>query len=148
MSTEPRETPEANHWVPRHAEFYRVPFGDTDAAGIVFYPNYFRWFDRMTHELFRSLGQELLRWGQSKQGPVIVETGCHPTAPVRYDEIVKLEAGIAEVREKSFRIEHRISRDEHVTTTGYEVRVWASLDGDSIQAIPLPDELKRALSGQ
>jgi acyl-CoA thioesterase FadM len=30
-----------------------VEWGDTDAAGIVFYPNYYRWFDRAAHALLR-----------------------------------------------------------------------------------------------
>ena len=32
-----------------------VEFGNTDAAGIVFYPNYFMWFDKGTHWLFKSM---------------------------------------------------------------------------------------------
>jgi hypothetical protein len=32
----------------------RMRFGETDAAGIVFYPSYFGWFDAGMHELLRS----------------------------------------------------------------------------------------------
>jgi len=34
---------------------YKIQWGDTDAAGIVFYPDYFRWFDLATHEFFGNL---------------------------------------------------------------------------------------------
>ena len=27
---------------------FKIRFGDTDAAGIVFYPNYYRWMDEAT----------------------------------------------------------------------------------------------------
>ena len=144
---EGREGAEAPPWLKTYSEEFRVPFGDTDAAGIVFYPNYFRWFDRLTHELFRSLGQELSRWGSARQGPVIVETGCRPVAPLRYDEIVVLQAGIADVREKSLRIEHRVTRGHLLTASGFEVRVWAKLSGEDVEAILLPPDLRHSLVG-
>ena len=40
---------------------HRVQWGETDAAGIVFYPNYFRWFDQATHELLAQLGYPVTR---------------------------------------------------------------------------------------
>lgn len=35
---------------------FKVKWGDTDAAGIVFYPNYYKWMDEATHEMFDQLG--------------------------------------------------------------------------------------------
>ena len=32
----------------------KVQWGDTDAAGIVFYPNFYKWMDEATHEFFSS----------------------------------------------------------------------------------------------
>ena len=37
----------------------RVEFGDCDPAKIVFYANYFRWFDQCTSALFRAAGLPL-----------------------------------------------------------------------------------------
>ena len=37
----------------------RVDWGHCDPAGIVFYPNYFRWFDQCTSALFESAGLPL-----------------------------------------------------------------------------------------
>ena len=33
-----------------------IEWGDCDSAGIVFYPNYFRWFDASFHHLLRANG--------------------------------------------------------------------------------------------
>ena len=33
-----------------------IGWGDCDPARIVFYPNYFRWFDQSTHKLFEFAG--------------------------------------------------------------------------------------------
>ena len=37
----------------------RVEFGDCDPAQIVFFANYFRWFDQCTTALFRAAGLPL-----------------------------------------------------------------------------------------
>ena len=39
-----------------------IEWGDCDDAGIVFYPNYFRWFDNAFHHLLRQcgIGQRIL----------------------------------------------------------------------------------------
>ena len=38
----------------RHEVF--IHWGDTDPAKIVFYPNYYKWFDESTLHLFESVG--------------------------------------------------------------------------------------------
>lgn len=35
---------------------FRVRWGDTDAAGIVFYPNFYKWMDDATHEFLAVIG--------------------------------------------------------------------------------------------
>ena len=41
----------------RQNEFkFRVNWGDTDMAGIAYYPNFFKWFDIAGHQFFRSAG--------------------------------------------------------------------------------------------
>ena len=40
----------------RHAIQVPVTFGDCDPAGIVFYPNAYRWMDRCFHDLLRGHG--------------------------------------------------------------------------------------------
>lgn len=39
-----------------HSTSYDVTFGDCDPAGIVFYPNIYRWMDRCFHDWMRSYG--------------------------------------------------------------------------------------------
>ena len=40
----------------RHSYPIHVGWGDCDPAQIVFYPNYFAWFDQGAHLLFAHLG--------------------------------------------------------------------------------------------
>ena len=42
--------------VSMHKTEHRVIYGDTDAGQVVYYANYFRWFESGRREVFRSLG--------------------------------------------------------------------------------------------
>jgi len=126
-----------------YSEVYRVPFGDTDAAGVVFYPNYYRWFDRMTHALFRSVGQPLGPFMDAGEGPFLVETNCRFLLPVGYDDEIRLESRVREIRTSAFEVEHTVKREGKVAATGREIRVWSSLH--ERRSVPLPAALKAAL---
>lgn len=128
-----------------YSEAYRVAFGDTDAAGVVFYPNYYRWFDRMTHELFRHLGVPLDAFLRQNEGPVLVDTGCTFRQPLHYDNLVTLRAEVAEVGRRSFRIAHSVILSDVLVATGFEVRVWVRVDEEGVTSIPLPNDLRDAL---
>ena len=41
-----------------------VGFGDCDPANIVYYPNFFRWFDQATHQMWRSAGYDIAQLRQ------------------------------------------------------------------------------------
>jgi YbgC/YbaW family acyl-CoA thioester hydrolase len=66
--------------------------GDCDEAGIVFYPNYFYWFDCAFQRLLRSRGlsQRELRKRFGTVTP-IVHAHCDFKAPARYDSELVME---------------------------------------------------------
>src|SRR5437773_755775 len=71
-----------------------VRWGETDPAGIVFYPRFFEWFDRGTEALFESLG---LGWTvifprYGIVGVPIVESGARFVAPVRHGDEVGIRS--------------------------------------------------------
>ena len=68
-----------------------VHWGDTDPASIVFYPNYFSWFDQSARMLFESVQLDwntlMARYGVP--GLPIVEANARFIAPCRFrDQIV------------------------------------------------------------
>ena len=128
---------------------YHVQWGDTDAAGIVFYPNYFRWFDHAALEFLRSLGWplETLKVHFHVLAPIL-EAGCRFQMPLRYHDVLTIETIATEVRARTFRLEHRVSRGEDMTGLGYEVRGLARIPGDEmgkLELVPIPDEVRRCL---
>lgn len=118
----------------------RVRWGETDAAGIAFYPNFFVWFDVATHELLR--GNDLQGFGFP-----IIESGAKFHAPLFPDDAITIESAVAEVRTKAIRVEHTVRRGETLIATGFETRVFVKLLHGGIEATPLPDDLRNFLRG-
>ena len=135
-----------------HATTIHVRWGDVDAAGIVFYPRFFEWYDLGSESLFAALG---LPWPEAFPrygivGVPIVESGSRFTAPARYGDVLTIRSTVAWVKDKTFRMEHTISAGETVCATGFEVRAWvarASTPGAPLAARPIPDEVSRKLKG-
>lgn len=128
----------------------RVEFGDTDAAGVVFYPNYFRWFDQATHELLRAHSYPASR--MISEGFIIplVESHAEFLSPVFYDDLISIASRIAEVRTRAFRVQHQIRKGDALVCDGYEVRMWVRTGplGEKLKPEPIPDLLRRTFSDE
>ena len=118
----------------------RVRWGETDAAGIVFYPNYFVWFDVATHELLR--GHKVKGFGFP-----IIESGANFHSPLFPDDLITVETVVVDIRTKALRLEHTIRRRETLIATGFEARVFVKLLENGIEPAPIPDELRDYLRG-
>jgi YbgC/YbaW family acyl-CoA thioester hydrolase len=129
-----------------------VRWGDVDAAGIVFYPRFFEWYDLGCEALFASLG---LPWPElfPQRGIVgvpIVESGSRFTSPVRYGDTLAVRAAVAWVRAKTFRMEYEISVEGWPCATGFEVRAWVkrpATPSGPLEAGRIPEDVARRLRG-
>lgn len=135
-----------------HATTIQVRWSDVDAAGIVFYPRFFEWYDLGCESLFGALG---LPWPEAFPrygivGVPIVESGSRFTAPARYGDVLTIRSTVAWVKDRTFRMEHTISAGETLCASGFEVRAWVARpeqpDG-RLAAKPIPDEVSRKLKG-
>ena len=82
----------AGHGLDREADFrlpIRIYWEDTDAAGIVFYANYLKFFERARTEWLRSFGleQERLR-SETGMAFVVTETSLRYFVPARLDDMI------------------------------------------------------------
>ncbi|MCC6751479.1 MAG: acyl-CoA thioesterase [Deltaproteobacteria bacterium] len=120
----------------------RVRFAETDASGIVYYNNYFVYFEVGRIEMFRELGLPY-DWRIP-----IAETHCRFRASARFDELLEVHSFVEEVRSKGFRIGHRVHRvdgpDEGLAllAEGYTAMVHV---GEDRRPRLLPTEFRAAL---
>ena len=128
----------------------RASWGDCDAAGIIFYPNYFRWFDECTQALLRSVGldQRSLREGFGIVGTAAVDASARFTAPVTFGDVLQATSYVERWGTTSFTVYHRLDRGGKVMAVeGREVRIWAKRDGHGrLRTEPIPDGFRRLFS--
>jgi 4-hydroxybenzoyl-CoA thioesterase len=135
-----------------HTSTVAVRWGDVDAAGIVFYPRFFEWYDFGCEELFAALG---LPWPVTFPkydivGVPIVESGSRFFSPARYGDTLAIRAVVAWVKDKTFRMEYEIAVGERRCAAGFEVRAWVkrpSTPGGALEAGAIPEDVARRLRG-
>jgi 4-hydroxybenzoyl-CoA thioesterase len=129
----------------------RVEFGDCDPAEIVFYANYFRWFDQCTSALFRAAGLPLgeLFKSHGVVGIPLVEARARFIIPSTYGDELVAESCVTEWKKSSFVISHRFLRDGVLAMEGWETHVWAAThptQAHRLKSVPLPRDVIRKLS--
>ena len=124
---------------------FKVRFGETDAAGIVYYPNFYKWMDQATHELFGSINLSTRRMLSEKKGVPLLETFCQFKHPLQFEDEVKIVSTIVEVKNKTFKVLHTFYLGDIVSAEGYEVRVYVDSSSGTLKAVPIPDEIRSIL---
>lgn len=91
----------------------RVYYEDTDAAGVVYYANYLRFFERARTERLRVLGFEQDRL-RVETGVLFAVRSAHVNylKPARFNDLLKVSAEIGELRRASLRFHQWILRGE------------------------------------
>ena len=97
----------------------RIYWEDTDAAGIVFYANYLRFFERARTEWLRSLGfeQEQLR-ASAGLGFVVTDTSLHYRAPARLDDKLEVTVRVGHVGQASMTVAQQARRADELLAEG------------------------------
>jgi acyl-CoA thioester hydrolase len=88
----------------------RVIYGDTDQMGVVYYANYLRYFEAGRGEFLRAHGHQYMEIEASGIRMPVVEAHVHYRASARYDDLIRVETTLAEVRRASLRFTYQIRR--------------------------------------
>ena len=126
-----------------------VHWGDTDPASIVFYPNYFSWFDESARLFFDSVGLswEMLMEKHGIAGLPIVEAKAQFLSPSMFRDEIVVESQITEWSDKTFKISHAVLNKGQRAVEGYEIRAWVvrlAEDPNRLKAVPIPAEIRAA----
>ena len=89
----------------------RVIYGDTDQMGVVYYANYFRYFEFARSELFRAMGGSYRSLESEGLGLPVVEATCTYRAPARYEDLLAIRTEVTEVRRATLTFGYQIFRD-------------------------------------
>lgn len=141
----PRIESRARPAAPRvHGHEFRVIYGDTDQMGVAYYANFFRWFEIGRNEYLRAVGFTYMRLEAEGIILPVVETGCRYLKPAHYDDRLRLEACIEELRRVRVRFAYRIGRvgEPEPLALGFTVHACLGRNGAPSR---LPEALLAAL---
>lgn len=124
---------------------FRVVWADTDAAQVVYYANYFKFFERAEEEFYGHLGFSFREFGGRGLWFPRVEAFCQYKKPARFNDLLEVELAIGELKEKSVKYEFRVfnKATTELLATGYVVAVAA--DKQTGKATRIPQEIVEKL---
>lgn len=121
----------------------RVYYEDTDAQGVVYYANYFRFMERARTEWLRSLGvdQPRLLYDERRMF-VVVSTSADFITPARFNDELVVTARLESLSRASFDIEQNVYRDSTDGTLLLRGSIRAALlDADTLRPRRIPESL-------
>lgn len=127
----------------------RVEWGDCDPAQIVFYPNYFVWFDAATRALIEAAHWPYARLAErfGIVGLSLAAASVRFLRPSRFGQVIEIRSRIEDWQERRFTVLHQGYRDDALLLEGREVRICGQAhpeDPQRLIAIPIPQEFKEA----
>lgn len=119
-----------------HENSIPVSFGDCDPAGIVYYPNHFRWFDATFHALlFRhGAGHAAICAELCSIGLGLIDVGATFRSPAVNGDRLDLAVRIVEWNAKTFRLAYRGMIGGRPVVEGFELRGVFIRDGERLRA--------------
>jgi len=90
----------------------RVRYAETDQMGMVYYANFFIWFEIGRVELLRQMGFAYREMEQQDDRFIVVaEASCRYLRPARYDDVLRIRTRVTEARSRIIRFAYEIRQD-------------------------------------
>ena len=124
----------------------RVYFEDTDAAGIVYYANYLKFFERCRTEWLRSLGFDQRQLAERERLQfVVVDLAVQYHRPARLDDSLSIDATLVE-RARSYVVFRQQARRGAELLASARVKV-ACVDTGRLAPARMPAALLERMAG-
>ncbi len=125
-------------------------YPETDAQAVVYHANFLVYCDVARVEYFRQMagpdpgaGREV--WARRHNFDIVlVNANCDFRASARFDDLLTVSMHLDRIGTSSFTLAYRISRGDTLVCEARTVHV--TIDRQSREKRPLPDELKQALT--
>ena len=121
----------------------RVYYEDTDAQGVVYYANYFRFMERARTEWLRALGvDQVAMMKQDRRIFVVPQTQASFVVPAKLTDELIVTTRLSELTRASFSMEQNIYRDDKDSELLIRGSVKAAyLDADTMKPKRVPPTL-------
>ena len=90
----------------------RVRYAETDQMGVVYYANYLVWCEVGRTEYIRAGGMSYAEMERRGVGLAVADASIRFHAPARYDELVRIQTTLTEVRSRTVTFDYVIANAE------------------------------------
>lgn len=125
---------------------FRVRYAETDQMGVVYHANYLVWCEVGRTDLIRELGLPYAQLEREGVMLAVAEAGMRFHAPARYDDRIRVETTVSDVRSRTVTFEYRIFHADTDARLVTATTTLVALDRDS-RPMRLPDDLRARLGG-
>jgi acyl-CoA thioester hydrolase len=136
--------------MPEHKKFTieeRVRWGDVDAARIIFYGAYIRFFEYAETELFRAVGLQYgVMFDELKIWLPRVHLECDFKRAARLDDLLEVSVFVGRFGTKSMRLDFEVRRQGEEELIAMAHFVLAAVNQDTFETVPIPAELRERLA--
>lgn len=109
---------------------FRVRYAETDQMGVVYHANYLVWCEVGRTDYIRRLGMPYAELERQGTKLAVSEASLRFHAPARYDDLVRVETTLAEVRSRTLTFTYRIVHAETGTRLVSATTTLVSLDAN------------------
>ncbi len=90
----------------------RVRYAETDQMNVVYYGNYFVWFEVGRAEMCRELGFAYKQMEVEDDAfMVVAEARCSYKKPARYDDVIRIRTTLVDSRSRILRFSYQVLND-------------------------------------
>ncbi len=131
--------------MPASTTTLRVRYAETDRMGVVYYANYFVWFEVARADLLRTLGWTYREMEDSGVFLPVIEAHCEFVRPARYDDevLVRTEGRLRSPVRMEFTYQVSLTGGDAVAAAGRTVHAALRADGRPCR---LPDRIREAFA--
>jgi YbgC/YbaW family acyl-CoA thioester hydrolase len=125
----------------------RVRWGDVDAARIIFYGAYIRFFEYAETELFREVGLQYgVMFDELKIWLPRVHLECDFKRAARLDDLLEVSVFVGRFGTRSMRLNFEVRRKGEEALIATAHFVLAAVNQDTFETVPIPAELRERLA--
>jgi acyl-CoA thioester hydrolase len=122
----------------------RVRYAETDQMGVVYHSNYLIWCEIGRTDYIRGLGRPYTELERDGVALAVAEATMRCHAPARYDEVIRVETTLTEVKSRTLTFDYVITNASSGSRLVSARTVLVSLDPDG-RVVALPAAVRTFL---
>lgn len=120
----------------------RVPYADTDQMGMVYYANYYVYFERGRTEWLRGNGMEYRSLEARGIYLPVVESSCRYRAPAKYDDIITVRTEVSDMGACSIEFSYIVDCRGKLIAEGKTKHPFVNSD---MKPVRMPEDIQKMM---